>query len=323
MANYISKLITRYFSKRHNPDTEIKIQQWLIDDEHSEEKDKTLSQIWEQINGKADKAVYASLKEVNAKIGKTSSRSWFLKYTLPRVAAVLIPLFALTGVWVYQANHIEMIEIATVVGEQKEIRLPDGSTVWLNACSKISYPEKFSDSARNVTLTGEAYFSVVRNEHNRFEVTTKSVKVEVLGTQFNVKAYPDDELVTTTLTSGKVAVQLPEEKYTLRPNQELVYNTADKNAVVQPVSDNSTNWREGSLIFNELTMGEIFKELERRFDVKFDYSQKTLPNDKYSIKFTNKEELSQILNVFQDVTGGGFTYETNNKTITINLKTNR
>lgn len=320
MANYISKLITRYFSKRHNADTEIKIQQWLIDGEHSAEKNEALSQIWEQIKGKADKNVYASLRAVNAKIGKTSSKSWFLKNTLPRVAAVIVPFLVFAGVWVYQANHIEIIEVATVAGEQREIRLPDGSTVWLNACSKISYPAKFSDSVRNISLTGEAYFSVVRNEKKRFEVVVENLTVEVLGTQFNVKAYLEDELVTTTLTSGKVAVLLPEEKYTLRPNQELVYSRADKSATVQGVSDNSTNWRDGSLIFTELTMGEIFKELERRFDVKFDYSQSTLPNDRYSIKFTNKEELPQILNVIQDVTGGGFTYTTNGKTTIITIK---
>ena len=319
MANYISNLITRYFSKQHNPDTEIKIQQWLTDEAFAIEKDEALSEIWEKLGGKADKNVYASLRAVNAKIGKPSSRSWFLKHTLPRVAAVLIPLLVVTGMWVYQVNHIEIIEVATLTGEQREIKLPDGSTVWLNACSKISYPEKFNDSTRNITLTGEAYFSVVRNEKKRFEVATKDMTVTVLGTQFNVKAYPNDELVTTTLTSGKVAVQLPDEKYTLRPNQELVYNTVDKNAVVQAASDNSTNWRDGSLIFTELTMGEIFKELERQFDVKFDCSQH-MPNDRYSIKFTNKEELSEILNVFQDVTSDGFTYKTNGKTIIINLK---
>ena len=320
MANYISKLITRYFNRRHNPETEVKIQQWLIDDEFSQEKDEALSQVWEELDSKADKAVYRSLKEVNAKIGIKPSRSWFLKHTLPRVAAVFIPLFAIAGVWLYQSTRIDMIEIATLAGEQKEIRLPDGSTVWLNACSKIGYPEKFSDSLRSVTLTGEAYFSVVRNERKRFEVTTKDITVAVLGTQFNVKAYPDDELVTTTLTSGKVAVQSPEEKYILRPNQELVYNIADKSAVVQGVSDNSTNWRDGSLIFNELTMNEIFKELERRFDVKFNYSQTLLPNDKYSIKFTNKENITQILDVFADVTGGGFTYTTNGKNIIITIE---
>jgi len=320
MVDYISKLITRYFSRRHNPDTEVKIQQWLINGENSTEKDETLSQIWKQIDPKADKNVYASLKEVNAKIEIKSTRNWFLKYSLPRVAAVLIPLLVLTGVWIYQTTNIEVIEVVTLTGEQKEIKLPDGSTVWLNACSKISYPEKFRDSIRNVTLTGEAYFSVVRDEQKRFEVITRNITVEVLGTQFNVKAYSDDRLTTTTLISGKVAVLLPEEKYTLRPNQELVYDAADNSAVVQGVSDNSANWRDGSLIFNEMTMGDIFKELERRFDVKFDYSQNKLPNDRYSVKFTNKEELTQILNVLQDVKGGGFTYTTNDKTIIITIE---
>lgn len=321
MGNYISKLITHYFNKRHNPDTESKIQQWLTDEPFATEKDEALSEIWKQLgNNKAHKNVYASLKAVNAKIGKSSSRSWFLKYILPRVAAVVIPLFVIGSMWIIQSLRIEMIEVVALAGEKKEIRLPDGSTVWLNACSKISYPEKFSDSIRYVTLTGEAYFSVVRNEKKRFEVATKDMTVMVLGTQFNVKAYPNDELVTTTLTSGKVVVQLPDEKYTLRPNQELVYNTADNSANLQNVSDNSTNWRDGSLIFNNLTMCEIFKELERRFDVQFDYSRGELPTDKYSIKFTNNEKLPQILNVFQDVTGGAFTYTTISKIIFIATK---
>lgn len=320
MANYISKLINRYFNKRHNLETEIKIQQWLTDKTYSTKKDESLSQIWEQLDGKADKSVYQSLKAVNTKIGRKSSRSWFLKHTLPRVAAVIIPLFAIASVWVVLNIQIDTIEMITLAGEQKEIQLPDGSTVWLNACSKISYPKRFNDTTRHVTLTGEAYFSVVRNEKKRFEVVIKDMTVEVLGTQFNVKAYLNDEYVTTTLTSGKIAVQLPEEKYTLRPNQELVYNIPNKSVIVQNISDNSTNWRDGSLIFNNLMMGEIFKELERRFDVKFDYSKTVLPNDKYSIKFTNKETLSQILNVLQDVTGSTFTYKTNSKTIIITTK---
>lgn len=320
MVNYISKLINSYFNKRHNPDTESKIQQWLTDKTYSKEKDEALSQIWEQLDSKADKSVYQSLRAVNAKIGRISSRSWFLRHTLPRVAAVVIPLFAIASVWMIQNIHIDTIEVITLAGEQKEIQLPDGSTVWLNACSKISYPERFSNTTRDVTLAGEAYFSVVRNEKKRFEVTTKGMTVEVLGTQFNVKAYPDDKCITTTLTSGKVAVQLPEEKYTLRPNQELIYNITDKSVIMQNVSDNSTGWRDGSLIFNNLTMGEIFKELERHFDVKFDYSKAVLPNDKYSIKFTNKETLSQILNILQDVTRNTFTYKTNSKTIIITSK---
>ncbi|WP_270516601.1 FecR family protein [Sanguibacteroides sp. AM78-02pH3A] len=319
MKNYIYELITKFFNKRHDPDIETKIQRWLIEGEHTRPKNRVLSHIWEQIDGKANAAVYQSLKEVNTKIGMRSSRGRSLRHLTRRVAAVLVPLFVLTGILIYQSSQIKTIEVITLAGEQKEIKLPDGSTVWLNACGKISYPEKFNDTLRRVTLTGEAYFSVVRSEYKRFEVSTKDISVEVLGTQFNVKAYPEDTSITTTLISGKVAVSLPEEKYMLRPNQKLVYNTVDKNTSIQEVSNNPAYWRDGSLLFNELTLREILTELERRFDVKFTLSQTILSGDRYSIKFNNKEGLNQILSVLQEVTGN-FTYTTNGKTITIIIK---
>lgn len=317
MADYISQLITRYFNRRHVPDTEIKVQRWLVDEDHLAEKDDVLRRIWGQINEKADKNTYASLKEVNAKIGMRGSRSWWLNYAFPRVAAVLVPLVVCAGVWFYQANRVDMAEVATLAGEQKEVRLPDGSTVWLNACSKIRYPERFRESSRQVCLTGEAYFSVTRNERKPFEVVVKDVTVEVLGTQFNVRAYPDDGLVTTTLTSGMVAVLLPEKRYTLRPTQELVYNIADGSVVVKGGADSSTSWRDGSLIFNGVSMRDIFKELERKFDVRFDCSQYTLPDDRFSAKFTSAEGLTQVLDVLRDVAGGGFIYRIDGKTILI------
>ncbi len=316
MANYISKLIIHYFNKLHNPDTEIKIQQWLTDESYSREKDETLFEIWEQLGGKADKNVYASLRAVNVKIGETSSRSWFLKHTLLRVAAVLIPLLVLTGVWVYQANHIEIIEIATGAGERKQIKLPDGSTVWMNACSKIVYPGRFKDTVRNISLTGEAYFSVTRSKTKRFIVSAGEFTVEVLGTQFNIKAYPDDKIATATLTSGKVSVILSGEKYMLTPNQELVYDSEMNNAVIRIVPEDVTGWIDGSLVFDDLTMGEIFKELERRFGVKIIYEQDSFPADRYSMKFTGRDSLDRILNILRDV-AGDFSYTSNNKIITI------
>lgn len=316
MANYIHKLINNYFSRRHNLDTETKIQQWLIDDNCVDDKDKALFKIWEQIDGRADKAVYASLKAVNAKIGETSYKSWFLAHTLPRVAAVLIPIFALTGVLLLQLSWVETIEVVTLAAEQKEIKLPDGSIVWLNACSKISYPEKFNDSVRNVTLTGEAYFSVSKSKTKRFVVTTKDIDIEVLGTQFNVKAYPEEKLVTTTLTSGKVTVITPDENYTLRPIQELVYNTKEKCANIGTISSEAVGWKEGVLIYTDMTMEDILKGLERQYAVKFNYPESLISNDKYSIKFTNKESIEVVMSVLQDMVDG-FDYKIERKEILI------
>lgn len=317
--NTISKLITRYFTRRHDADTETKMQQWLIESEHSELKDEALRELFAQIKNKPDKAVYNSLKEVNAKLGINSSRSWFLRHTLPRAAAVALPLIVATSLFFYQSTQIEMIEVVTRTGEHKEFRLPDGSTVWMNACSKINYSEKFNDTTRAIRLEGEAYFSVEKSKTQRFIVTTKEITVEVLGTQFNVKAYPNDLLVTTTLTSGKVTVSSPDKKYTLRPNQELVYNSIEKSATIQAVSSDAAGWKEGILIFNDMTMTEILKGLERQYDVKFSYAQSFQSNDKYSVKFTNGETIQQVMSVLQDVIGN-FTYTIDNQTITIQKK---
>lgn len=315
----ISKLIIRYFTRRHDADTETKIQQWLVDSEHSELKDEALHELFTQIKNKPDKAVYNSLKEVNAKLGIKSSRSWFLKHTLPRAAAVLLPLIVATSLFFYQSTKIEMIEVVTMAGEHKELKLPDGSIVWMNACSKINYPEKFNDTTRAIRLEGEAYFSVKQSKTKRFIVVTKDITVEVLGTQFNVKAYANDLLATTTLTSGKVTVLSPDEKYTLRPNQELVYHSIEKSATIQAVSSDAVGWKEGVLIFNDMTMTEILKGLERQYDVKFSYAQSLQSNDKYSVKFTNGETIQQVMPVLQDVIGD-FTYIIDNKTITIQKK---
>lgn len=312
----ISKLIIRYFTRRHDADTETKIQQWLVDSEHSELKDEALHELFTQIKNKPDKAVYNSLKEVNAKLGIKSSRSWFLKHTLPRAAAVLLPLIVATSLFFYQSTKIEMIEVVTIAGEHKELKLPDGSIVWMNACSKINYPEKFNNTTRAIRLEGEAYFLVEKSKTKRFIVTTKDITVEVLGTQFNVKAYPNDLLVTTTLINGKVTVLAPDEKYTLRPNQELVYNSIEKSAAIQAVSSDAVGWKEGVLIFNDMTMTEILKGLERQYDVKFSYGQSLQSNDKYSVKFTNGETIQQVMSVLQDVIGN-LSYTIDNKNITI------
>ena len=209
-----------------------------------------------------------------------------------------------------------MIEVITKVGERKELTLPDGSTVWMNGCSKITYPHQFNDTTREIQLVGEAYFSVKKNQTKRFIVSTKEITVKVLGTQFNVKAYPDDQFITATLASGSIAVSAPDKQYTLLPNQELVYNSADKSSSIQTISLESIGWKDGNMVFNDVFISEIFKRLERQYDIKINYKQDALPNDKYSIKFTHDEPIEQIMSVLQDVTGV-FSYSIDNKTITI------
>lgn len=315
-TNYISRVISRYFKERHNVDTELKVQQWLLEDKHSEQKEEALGDVWQSIDGKPNAGVYSSLSKVQQKLGMIKSRKLLWHNPVFRVAAVLLPFVFVLSIYLLQNKSVEMIEIATAIGEQKEITLPDGSTVWLNACSKISYPKNNKSDLREVYLSGEALFSVTREFPKRFVVTTKEMSVEVLGTQFNVKAYLEDNVTSTTLISGKVEVILKDKEYLLNPNQELVYNRTDKSLIIQEISNNTLLWRDGVLMFNQMTLQEIIKNLERQYGVKFQYTPSDFSKDNYSVKFSNSDSIEHIMEVMQDLVGS-FSYSIENDIITL------
>jgi len=313
---YISTLINRYFKGRHSAETELKVQKWLLEKDDLEQKDEVLFDVWKAIKAKPNADVYSSLSKVQQKLGMTKSRRLFWHTPLFRVAALLLPFTFALSIYLLQNRDVEMIEIATVAGEQKEITLPDGSIVWMNACSQISYPEKFESDLREVQLSGEALFSVTKHRTKRFVVTAKEMSIEVLGTQFNVKSYPEDHITSTTLMSGEVEVTLENEEYILAPNEEFVYNRRDKKCVVQEASDNTLLWRDGVLMFSEISLPEIIKILERQYSVKFHYTASDFSADNYSVKFLNSDSIEHIMGVMQDLVGS-FSYRIDNNIITL------
>lgn len=313
---YISRIINRYFKGRHSAETELKVQQWLLEKNNSEQKDEVLFDVWKDIKAKPNAEVYSSLGKVQQKLGMAKSRRLFLHSPLFRVAVLLLPFTFALSVYLLQNRGVEMIEVATIAGEQKEITLPDGSIVWMNACSRISYPEKFDSDLREVQLSGEALFSVTKDRARSFVVTAKEMRVEVLGTQFNVKSYPEDNITSTTLMSGAVEVTLENEEYLLAPNEEFVYSRSDKKCVVQESSDNTLLWREGVLMFSEITLPEIIKKLERQYSVKFHYTASDFSADNYSVKFSNRDSIEHIMGVMQDLVGS-FSYSMKNNVITL------
>jgi len=140
--------------------------------------------------------------------------------------------------------------------------------------------------------------------------------VTVFGTQFNIKCYPEDQIASTTLKSGKVEVTLDSKDYILKPDQELLYNRQEKNSVLQDVSESSLSWREGILNLSNMTLPEMIKSIERQYRVNFKYNPIDYSNDNYSVKFSNKDSIEDIMQVLQDVVGG-FSYSIKNNVITL------
>ena len=314
--NYIEKVINHFFKEKHNKETELKVQKWLVEDEDLEQKDEILLNIWEDIDEKADADTYKSLIEVQQKLGMKKSHKKLWHNPFLRIAVVMIPLISFLTLYTFLNRDTNIIEISTIAGEQKEITLPDGSIVLINACSKISYPKEFKDNKREVKLNGEALFTVTKDISRKFIVTTKDINVEVLGTKFNLRSYSEDNIASTTLLSGKIEVTLDDKEYILTPNQELIYNRTDRNHIIQAFSESNLLWTDGIIMFNEATLDEIIEGIQRQYSVKFEYNISDFTTDKYSVKFSNGDTIETIMDVIQDLVGD-FSYNVNNSTITL------
>ena len=223
--------------------------------------------------------------------------------------------------------------IFTKKGAASRITLPDSTEVWLNGNSKLVYAENFGITTREVTLSGEGFFNVAKNPDKPFIIYTDKVRLKVLGTSFNVKSYPDDEMVKTSLIHGQVEVTLkdrPAEKIILSPNEKLVVR---KNQIVQNKTGppkleinnmvflkdsilEETAWVQNKLVFTDESFSEIAKQLERRFDVSLRFANEEARTFTYTGIFEN-ETIDKILELMS--LSRHFSYTIQGKTILITL----
>jgi len=201
------------------------------------------------------------------------------------------------------------------------IILPDGSKVWLNAGSKLKYNQDFFQNKRIVYLEGEGYFEVIKNHNIPFYVKTTHINVFVLGTKFNIRSYPEDKTIETTLVEGKIKVAGNNSNYSLllRPNQKLIIDkenlkliTTDikkKRRTEEEIKDNlisesdkrvqqkidkgieikndvnvyeDTGWKDGVLVINQEPLESLAKKLERKYDIKFIFEDESLKKLTYT-----------------------------------------
>ncbi|WP_256005178.1 FecR family protein [Pedobacter deserti] len=166
-----------------------------------------------------------------------------------------------------EENTIEFNTLSTVKGQQYQVCLPDGTKVWLNAASSITFPASFAhQKRREVRLTGEAYFEVAKDKEHPFIVNTQKQKVEVLGTHFNISAYADEATAKTTLLEGSVRVSNERETRVLLPGQQSQATKGDI-AVSRTDLKESVAWKNGEFIFNNEALSDILKEVARWYSI--------------------------------------------------------
>src|SRR5690606_31695883 len=163
--------------------------------------------------------------------------------------------------------------VSTPRGGEYSLKLPDGSVVWLNAESKLTFPATFADSARIVSLIGEAYFEVAKDPNRPFRVQVNDATVEVLGTHFNIENYSQNDVFKTTLVEGAVQVKKAGHSQVLKPGQQAI--VATKDAIIriedQVDTDKITAWKEGFFEFKNDAIDDILSQVGRWYQVDIRY----------------------------------------------------
>lgn len=190
--------------------------------------------------------------------------------------------------------------LSTPRGGQYQVVLADGTKVWLNAASSLRFPVDFTDSERRVEVTGEAYFEVAGNRSQPFTVAADSVEIEVLGTCFNVNAYPDEASINTTLVEGAVRLKSGDERKVLKPGQQV--RVAQKDQAMMVLNsvevEEVVAWRNGKFVFNETPIELAMRKISRWYDVEVAYKGK-VPDQRFNGVLSRNRSLSQILKVLE------------------------
>ncbi|MCG6190101.1 FecR family protein [Maribellus maritimus] len=225
----------------------------------------------------------------------------FTRY-LTRIAAILFIPLAIAFFFAVQKNltsEIETHTVSTPLASKTNFKLPDGSMVYLNAGSSLSFPEKFTKKKRLVKLTGEAYFDVKKSSHP-FEVETSALTVNVLGTAFNIMAYKD-ALPEVTLERGKVIVSTKSnQQKTLQPGEQAVINTTTNTISVNSVeTELFTSWKDNRLIFKNEMLGNVAQKLERWYNISIDIEDERLEQKRInaSIEYESISEIMELLEI--------------------------
>lgn len=236
------------------------------------------------------------------------------------VAAVLVFGLLLFGVI---DNYLRMerlssqfTEVITLPGQKTRITLPDGSKVWLNSSSSLKYPTDFNVRKREVILSGEAFFEVTKDKSKRFRIKSGILDVDVFGTSFNVKNYPDENFEEVTVANGIVGISNEaQEIRKLIKGEQAVLNKKSKEILFKTENVNLvTAWKNNELIFRNTPVDEVFKSLESWFGINIKYDREMVGVHNYTFKIKT-ESFKEVLEMMQVMTP--FKYIINGKDIEI------
>lgn len=333
---YDTNIIIRFLMNEASEQDIEQLQSWIDQDKAFKNHFEQIQETWNRIElekdldeAKIDRDFQKVLDKIEGRKEKKSGNSLSINRWIFKVAAVFLIGFTLSWfLFNYQLPSAEQTtiynSIETPKGSNTIINLPDGSKITLNAESKLRYPEKFSGRKRQVYLEGEAFFEIAKDPQRQFIVMTPDLAVKVHGTKFNIKSYPEENTVETTLVEGAISLYKTDQKGKLigkeikmEPNQQIVLykgasiNESDETQsvtklevpeVIKPKlmlsrridTDRFTSWKDGTLIIKSEPLEKLAITLERRYNVTIHFEEERIKQFRFTGTIEN-ETIEQVL----------------------------
>lgn len=259
---------------------------------------------WKQVHKPSDE-VMESLRDFKGRI-QDHRRRRFWRFASGVAAAAVLCLVIIHGVTsnrnVKETVPVDIQEYVVNVpaGGRTDIALPDGTKVMLNAGSRLSYTSEFNKRTRDVTLSGEGYFEVARDEDKPFNVNAGKCTVTVLGTKFDISAYDQDEEAFTALVEGSVMFRVGDKNLIVAPGELVTYGKDGLKKGPADVRD-YCGWVSGIIKYNNIHFSSLLKRLEREYDTRFILEDVDLGNRSIRVSFSKDDSVDTIMKVLSDI----------------------
>lgn len=312
MTEPIDNLIVKYLSENTTHKEEETLLAWLEESDENKQHFRSIKDVFDLHGIEAclkDSRVDLQWKKFTARVhasrrGKPGRQ---IRLQLLRYAAVFIlGLLCYQSILFLKGNEnagIAQTKIETAIGDRSKITLPDGSTVWINACSSISYDNTFNKKERAVSLEGEAFFDVKTDTLIPFLVKVDKLTLRVTGTSFNVYSFHDEKQDNIALLTGSVTVEQGQKKEQLHPGEILIYDKQTGKTEKKKIDvEVFASWRYGELVFDNITFEELARRLERNFKVKFIFENQHIKKESFGGSFRGYESLDTMLKVISTST---------------------
>ena len=298
MDQQITALFRKYLSNSATADEMKELDEWIASNEDFHD---WLENQVDNSSAEMDAEKQADiLAKIHEKIAVQSKQKFVLPGWAKTVAAVaLIVLMAVSAAIYFRSNQPNMIqyaEIGALRGQKASVTLPDGTKITLNSESTLKYSTNYNQSDRAVELVGEAYFEVAKNKKIPFVVKAGKLEIEAKGTAFNIKAYPTDNSISTTLTEGKIEVKTPVDVLSMIPNERMEYNNTDQTFRKLTLTDaeGSIGWLNDELSFENATLAEVVANFSRIYNIDIQFASESIKEQRFTGKINNNSLLSVL-----------------------------